>query len=143
MFASLRCGSFFEGSSLSLIDLGEFLYIWCDNLQSTTFLKKNLVWCEPTITYWKNSYATDVLNCRLQINEKLADQVYCCNNESMFRHIKYFRTLSTLLHKFIHKLLKLHRLNLVLTNLSLSTDYLIQFILINKTSTLQNLAVQV
>ena len=71
--ASLRCGSFFEGSNLPLIELVEFLYFWGDNLQSTTLLKKNLGWGEHTITDWKISYATYVLKCTLQIHEKLAD----------------------------------------------------------------------
>ena len=56
--ASLRIGSFFESSNLPLTDLVEFLYFWADNLQSTTFLHKNFVWGEHTITNWKTFYNT-------------------------------------------------------------------------------------
>ena len=53
-FASLRVGSFFEGSKIALTELVEFLYFGAEELQSTHFLRKNLGWSAHTITDWKN-----------------------------------------------------------------------------------------
>ncbi|KAI6646079.1 hypothetical protein LOD99_9527 [Oopsacas minuta] len=53
-FASLRVGSFFEGSNITLTQLVEFLYFWAEGLQSTYFLTLNLKWSPNTITDWKN-----------------------------------------------------------------------------------------
>ncbi|KAI6659829.1 hypothetical protein LOD99_10608 [Oopsacas minuta] len=52
-FASLRVGSFFEGSNIPLTQLVELLYIWVE-LQSTDFLTLNLKLSPNTITDWKN-----------------------------------------------------------------------------------------
>ena len=52
--ASLRVGSFFEGSNLTLTQLVEFTYFWAEGLQSTHFLTRNLKWSPNTITDWKN-----------------------------------------------------------------------------------------
>ena len=54
LFASLRIGSFFEGSNLPLLELLEFVFLWAKDIQSTEALLEFLGWATATITNWKN-----------------------------------------------------------------------------------------
>ena len=91
-FASLRIGSFFEGYNLSLTELVEFLYFWADNLQSTTFLHKNLGWGEHTITDWENFLRDLCVEIFLTNPQPIGGPVHVVEiDESKFGHRKYSR----------------------------------------------------
>ena len=51
---SLRYGSFFYGSKLSLPSLFKFLYYWSEDIQSHAWMEKHLRWSSSTVVDWKN-----------------------------------------------------------------------------------------
>ena len=91
-FSSLRIGSFFEGSNLPLTELVEFLYFWSENLQTTSFLSKNLGWSEHTTTDWKNFLRDICVELYLVNPQTISGHGHVVEiDESKFGHRKYSR----------------------------------------------------
>ncbi|KAI6658326.1 hypothetical protein LOD99_15595 [Oopsacas minuta] len=91
-FASLRVGSFFEGSNIPLTQLVEFLYFWAEGVQSTHFLTLNPKWSPNTITDWKNFFRDICVKKYLSNPEPIGGHGHIVEiNESKFGKRKYHR----------------------------------------------------
>ena len=51
---SIRLGSFFYPSSLTLTSLLQFVYLWSEDVQSHAIMEKQLKWAPATVINWKN-----------------------------------------------------------------------------------------
>ena len=51
---SIRFGSFFHPSKLSITSLLQFMYLWCEDIQSHAIMEKQLQWAPATVVDWKN-----------------------------------------------------------------------------------------
>ena len=51
---SIRIGSFFHPSKLTLTSLLQFVYLWFEDIQSHAIMEKQLKWAPATVVDWKN-----------------------------------------------------------------------------------------